>query len=55
METQKFEFRVSKKKNAEKFVRETALSEVIYRGSIAVHFSCSLSTMEATSLPIPAE
>ena len=26
-----------------------------YRGSVAVHFRCSLSTMEATSLPAPAE
>ena len=33
------------------FVRETAFSEVIYRGSVAVHFRCSLSTMVATSLP----
>ena len=31
------------------------LSKVMYKGSIAVHFSCSLSTMEATSLPVPAE
>ena len=42
-------------KSAENFVRETAFSEVIYRGSVAVHFSCSLSTLEATSLPAPAE
>ena len=28
---------------------------VICRGSVAVHFRCSLSTMEATSLPAPAE
>ena len=33
----------------------TALPEVIFRGSVAVHFRCSLSTMEATSLPAPAE
>ena len=31
------------------------LSEVMYKGSVAVHFSCSLSTMEATPLPAPAE
>ena len=57
METQKCEFHKIKvaSKSAEKFVRETALSEVIYRGSVAVHFRCSLSTMEATSLPTPAE
>ena len=30
-------------------------SEVIYRGSVAVHFRCSLSTMEATSLLASAE
>ena len=39
----------------EKFFRETALCEVINRGSVAVHFSRSLSTKEATSLPAPAE
>ena len=37
------------------FVRETSFSEVIYRGSVAVLFICSLSTMVATSLPAPAE
>ena len=57
METQKCEIHKIEvaSKRAEKLVRETALSEVIYRGSVAVHFRCSLSTMEATSLPAPAE
>ena len=39
----------------EKLFRETALSEDIYRGRVAVHFSWSLSPMEATFLPAPAE
>ena len=59
METQKFEFLFiklgSKCKSNEKFVSETVLSEVISRGSVAVHFRCSLSFMLATSLPAPAE
>ena len=59
MEIQKFEFLFiklgSKCKSTEKFVSETVLSEVISRGSVAVHFSCSLSFMLATSLPAPAE
>ena len=56
MEIQKCEFhKIKVAISAEKFVRETALSEVIYGGSVAVLFSCSLSTMEATSLPAPAE
>ena len=57
METQKYEFHKIKvgTRSAEKFVRETAFAEVIYGGSVAVHFRCSLSTMEATSLPAPAE
>ena len=40
---------------AEKLVHNTAISDVIYRDSVAVHFRCLLSTMEATSLPAPAE
>ena len=52
METQKCEFHKIKDK---KFVRDTALSEVIYCGSGTVHFRCSLSTMQATPLPAPAE
>ena len=32
-----------------------ALSKAMYRGSISVHFSCSLFTMEATSPLAPAE
>ena len=56
METKKnVNFIKLRSKSAEKFVRETPLSKVIYRGSVAVHFRCSLSTMEATSLPAPAE
>ena len=36
-------------------VKRHFLSEVTYRGSVAVLFRCSLSTIEATSLPAPTE
>ena len=57
METQTSEFHKIKvaSKSAEKFVSETVLSEVMYRGSVAMHFSCLLSTMEAASLPALTE
>ena len=49
-----YEIKVASK-SAQNLVRETGFSEVIYRGSIAVHFRCLLSTIEPTSLPAPAE
>ena len=51
----KCEFYKIKVAKARKISRETEFSEVIYRGSVAVLFRCSLSTMVATSLPAPAE
>ena len=55
METQKCEFhKIKVAKAREKFVRETALSKVIYRDSLAAHFRCSSasSTMEGARPPL---
>ena len=46
---------VSKARKYSSMSHDTALPEFIYRGSVAVHLRCSLSTMEATSLPATAQ
>ena len=55
MTTRKFEFHKIKVAKARKnsSVRRHFPRLYSYRGSVAVHFRCSLSTMEATSLPAP--
>ena len=57
METQKYEFHKIKVAKAQKnsSVRRHFLKLYIYMGSVVVPFRSSLSTMEATSLPAPAE
>ena len=41
METRKCEFHKIKVEKAQKFIHKMALSKVIYRGTVAVHFRCS--------------
>ena len=53
METQKCEFHKIKVAKDRKIVYEMALSKVMYRGSVTVHFRCSFA-MEYTRPPLSA-
>ena len=55
METQKCEFHKIKVAKARKNSSVRLHFPRLYRGSVAVFFRCSLFTMEAISLPAPAE
>ena len=55
METQKCEFHKIKVQKRGKIRPWEGTFRGYILGSVAVHFRCSLSTMEATSLPAPAE